>query len=101
MIPITQPDLPSRVEPVGAAEAASLLGLAYPGVFNRTRRRLQRVYDPITRQITSYPSDLSTAEERAFNRDRVLILPEWGGVSWFGSDWTYCRRRCSAPFGDV
>lgn len=81
---------------IDGRSAAKLLGLPYPGSFNRTRRRLQRVYDPDTGDLRPYPSGLTQAQESAFDRDHILVVLDWGGVSFYGRDWTYSRSACSA-----
>lgn len=75
-------------------DAAPILGIPYPNSFNRTRRLLQRVWNPATGCCEPYPDFLTRAEERAFNRKAVLVIPEWGGHSYHGSDWTYSRSTC-------
>ena len=77
-------------------EAAAVLRLPYPGGFNRVRRRLQKIYDRATSGLEPGPRGLTRAQERAFAREHILVVPEWGGVSWFGSDWTYSRQACEA-----
>jgi len=84
---------PDRLTP---PEAAVVLRLPYPGTFNRVRRRLQKIYDRATSGLALPPSGLTRAQERAFSREHILVVPEWGGVSWFGSDWTYSRQACEA-----
>jgi len=77
-------------------QAAATVGLPYPGTFNRVRRRLQKIYDRETETLKPFPSGLTRAEERDIAREHILVVPEWGGVSWFGSDWTYSRQACES-----
>lgn len=88
-------DPPMQPDRISARDAASVLDLGYPGRFNRIRRRLQRVWNRDDGTHRPYPDDLSTDAERAFNRDHVLVVPEWGGVSYYGSDWSYSAQRCA------
>ncbi len=81
---------------IDGRSAAELLDLPYPGTFNRVRRRLQRVYDPDTGELQPYPCGLTQAQERAFDRNHVLVVLDWGGVSLYGGDWTYSHSACSA-----
>ena len=78
------------------SRAAAVVGLPYPGTFNRVRRRLQKIYDRKTGSLNPFPAGLTRAAERTHAREHILVVPEWGGVSWFGSDWTYSRQACES-----
>lgn len=55
---------------------------------------MQLVWDREERTTKPYP-DLETGEERrAFDENHILVVPEWGGKSAFGSDWTYSVEKC-------
>lgn len=60
---------------IGGRDAAHILGLPYPGSFNRLRRRLQQV------------SVISPGE-------RVPRVPPLGGVKYPGTEWIYSRSAC-------
>lgn len=88
---------------------ASLLGIGYPGAFNGARRRLQRVWTPATDTHDPYPHHLFSTEgappsevaarRRArleYEQGRILTVPEWGGLKFPGSEWSYSRSRGEA-----
>ena len=89
-------------------QAADILALRWPGAFNATRQRLEMVRDRHTGENRSYPSrshfDLLASErrcsasdaERDWRRQQILVVPEWGGVSLAGGDWSYSREQCEA-----
>jgi len=79
-----------------ARQAAEILSLPYPGSFNRRRRALQRVWDRGKQTTKPYPEFDSPEKRRAFDRSHILVVPEWGGRSAFGSDWTYSVEKCRA-----
>lgn len=55
---------------------------------------MQKVWNR-TEQISEPYPDLDCADERqAFNSGHILVVPEWGGVSHFGSDWVYSATKC-------
>ena len=87
---------PGGVDRLTPPQAAAVVGLPYPGTFNRVRRRLQAIYDRESGALKPFPPGLTRAGERAFAREHILVVPEWGGVSWFGSDWTYSRQVCES-----
>lgn len=80
-----------------------MLSLTWPGRFNHTRTRLECVRDRETQEIKPYPRAehfaILAAErrcsadeaERQWRRDHILVVPEWGGVSVMGGDWSYSR----------
>lgn len=85
--------------PVGGAQAARLLGLCATRSLNRTRRRLERYlvqHNGAAPQLHPVPSFVSEREYRAFAREHVLVVPEWGGRSVFGGDWSYLPSMCAA-----
>jgi len=86
----------TEVERLTPPAAAAVLGLAYPGTFNRIRRRLQRIYDRGTGTLLPFPNGLARRAERELAHEHILVVPEWGAVSWFGSDWTYSRQACES-----
>lgn len=89
----------SLTDRCSGADAAAIVGIPYPNSFNRTRRLMQRVWNPITGGCEPYPDLPTRADERAFNRTVVLVISEWGGHSYYGSDWTYSRAACIAWAG--
>lgn len=91
--PLTDSTSKHACDRVHPSEAAAILHLGYPGRFNRIRRLLQRVWDRDTGTHLPYPADLGSADETDFNRQHVLVVPEWGGIAYFGGDWSYSRAR--------
>lgn len=79
-----------------AGEAAAILGLTYPSTFHRVRRRMQKILAHPDGPLRTYPSDFASADaERDFCRQHVIVVPEWGGVSYFGGRWSFLRSRCT------
>lgn len=84
--------------------AADILGLKWPGRFSHTRLRLERYRDKETHEVRPYPPQdvfdvlaagwrCSSAEaEKRWRRDQVLVVPEWGGVSVKGGDWSFSHE---------
>lgn len=83
-------------------EFAPLVGLEYPGQFNAARYALQKVLDRKTHTLTEYPHEMfdttglsarESAARRAarkqFDASNVLVVPEWGGIKWPGTEWGY------------
>lgn len=94
-------------ERIEAAEAARILG--YPvSTLNTSRRAMQLVRDRASRRLLPYPSferdklgnALTAAERRrlevAFDAVNLLVVPEWGGIRYPKSSWTYSRQQCEA-----
>lgn len=81
--------IPSGSDECKAKEAAPLVGMQLR-TFNRQRARLERWCDangdwqPVPRGAT-----------RAWRRDRIIYVREWGGASQYGSDWSYSRAACA------
>lgn len=98
MLP-TLPPAPEHEQPITASDAAPILGLCATSTFNRVRRRLERyvvVIDGAAPQLHPVPPFDSTADYRRFAREHVLVVPEWGGRSVYGGDWSYLRSRCES-----
>lgn len=81
------PLIPGGPDACTAAEAAAIAGLPLR-TFNRLRRRFERWYD--TGTWTPVPDGAT----RAWRRERVIVVPEFGGASQFGSDFRYSRAAC-------
>lgn len=88
---------------------AELIGLKYPGQFNAARSALQKTWDRKTGELRDYPHTLfdaagctkkETRERRRarkeFDRSNILVVPEWGGIKWPGTEWRYDRRKGEA-----
>lgn len=94
----------SNTDRITGREAAAIVGLNWPGQFNSARVRLERVRRRDTEMVEPYPRDFSlltqqagitSAEaERIWRREQILVVPEWGGVSILGGDWSYSRAAC-------
>jgi hypothetical protein len=94
---------------ISGRELALLLDLEYPGQFNAARYRLQKVLDRKTHALADYPHEMfgttgvtprEAAQKRAarkeFDASHVLVVPEWGGIKWPGTEWSYDRRKGEA-----
>jgi hypothetical protein len=94
----------SNSDRITGREAAAIVGLNWPGQFNSARTRLERVRRRDTDRVEPYPRDFSLLAqqaqitnahaERTWRRDQILVVPEWGGVSILGGDWSYSRAAC-------
>ncbi|HKK08407.1 MAG TPA: hypothetical protein VKA44_05925 [Gemmatimonadota bacterium] len=90
----TSPDPDRPPQRCKGKRAAELVSLPYPGTFNRHRLKMQRVWNR-TKEIPEPYPEFDDAEEReAFDKRHVLVIPEWGGVSYFGGDWMYSVQKC-------
>lgn len=90
---------------IDAAAAAGLLGIPLSS-FNASRREMQLVRDRSTGRLLPYPDfdrdalgnalndDERRRREKEFDARHILVLPEWGGIRYPRSAWTYSRRRC-------
>lgn len=95
---------------IQAVDAAKLHRLPLSS-FNTSRRELQLVQDRASGRLLPYPdltrdalgNQLSDAERRRreveFDAKHILVVPEWGGIRYPRSSWTYSRRRCEAILG--
>ena len=63
------------VDQISGREAAEEVHLAWPGSFNRVRRRMQ-----IAKYIPG--------------GEKIWTVPLWGGLKLPGCDWTYSRAEC-------
>lgn len=79
-----------------AKQAAEILSVPYPGSFNRLRRKMQMVWIRTEETTEPYPNLQSAKEREAFNKQHILVVPEWGGVSHFGGNWIYSVEKCRA-----
>lgn len=90
-------DSPDRVaapDRCKAKRAAHILSLPYPGSFNRLRRKMQKVWNRTEETTEPYPVLDSAVEREAFDKQHILVVPEWGGVSHFGGNWIYSVEKC-------
>lgn len=90
---------------IDAATAARIRGLALSS-FNAARRSMQLVQDRASGRLSSYPdftrdefgNRLDERERRRreveFDAAHILVVPEWGGIRYPRSSWTYSRKRC-------
>jgi hypothetical protein len=89
---------------IPAEVAYKILGFQSQQRFNHARQRLERVLDRATgvhtpvpnfkKQFARLPPDDARRRKREFLDSHILILPEWGGIKWPASSWTYSRERC-------
>ena len=99
----------SQHDRISGRTMAQLLGLGYPGAFNAARLRMQRVWNPETNSTDPYPLDrFETAgtspreagarkqARKAFETRHILTVPEWGGLKYPGTEWSYSRTRGEA-----
>lgn len=77
----------------GSRLAAALVGLPYPTTFNRVRRQREHIVMEDGALVLS--STLGAAADQ-FHRTRPLVVPEWGGIRYPGTEWTYDEQLCAS-----
>lgn len=97
------PPSPSPTSPfadaIDASEACAILGDA-PSTFEYRRKSLELVLDRTTGARSTLPTFDDVKTERAWRARACLIVPEWGGIKYPGSQWQYSRRRLLAFLAD-
>ena len=69
-------DAPAPAVPITGRDAATILGLGYPGALNNARRRLQRAVPVKGTALV------------------IWVVDAWGGVKWPGAEWRYDAEKC-------
>lgn len=81
--------IPTGSDECDAEEAAPLVGMTLR-TFNRHRAHFERWCD-----ANGDWRPVPPGATRAWRRDRVIYVREWGGASQFGAEWRYSRAACA------